>query len=54
MRRFLWSKGLPIGIVAFWIIMMGLLMGKVYFHPADEYLEVDGDLLQGFQNRVCP
>ncbi len=35
------SKGLSIGIVAFWIIMMGLLVGKVYFHPADEYLEPD-------------
>lgn len=39
MGRFLWSKGLSIGIVAFWILMMGLLVGKVYFHPADEYLE---------------
>jgi hypothetical protein len=41
MGRLLWSKGLSIGIVAFWIIMMGLLVGKVYFHPADEYLEPD-------------
>jgi hypothetical protein len=41
MGRFLWSKGLSLGIVAFWIIMMGLLVGKVYFHPADEYLEPD-------------
>ena len=39
MGRLLWSKGLSIGIVAFWIIMMGLLVEKVYFHPADEYLE---------------
>ena len=39
MGRFPWSKGLSIGIVAFWIIMMGLLVEKVYFHPADEYLE---------------
>jgi hypothetical protein len=39
MGRLLWSKGLSIGIVAFWIIMMGLLVEKVYFHPADEYME---------------
>ncbi|MCK5554160.1 MAG: hypothetical protein KAJ09_13500, partial [Deltaproteobacteria bacterium] len=39
MPRLLWSKGLSIGIVTFWIIMMGLLVEKVYFHPADEYLE---------------
>jgi hypothetical protein len=39
MVRFLWSKGLSIGIVAFWITMMGLLVGKIYFHPVDEYLE---------------
>jgi hypothetical protein len=39
MRRFLWSKGFPIGIVAFWIIMMGLQVRKVYFHPVDDYLE---------------
>ena len=35
----LWSKGLSIVIVAFWITMMGLLVEKVYFHPVDEYLE---------------
>lgn len=39
MRRLLWSKGLPIGIVAFWIMMMGLQIRKVYFHPVDEYME---------------
>ncbi len=39
MGHFPWSKGLSIGIVAFWITMMGLLVEKVYFHPADEYLE---------------
>ena len=39
MGRLPWSKGLPIGIVVFWIIMMGLLVEKVYFHPGDEYLE---------------
>ncbi len=39
MGRISWSKGLSIAIVAFWIIMMGLLVERVYFHPADEYLE---------------
>jgi hypothetical protein len=39
MGGLMWSKGLSVGIVAFWIIMMGLLVEKVYFHPADEYLE---------------
>ena len=39
MPRLLWSKGLSVGIVIFWIIMMGLLVEKVCFHPADEYLE---------------
>lgn len=39
MGRLLWSKGLSIGIVAFWIIMMGLLVEKLYFHPTDEYME---------------
>ena len=41
MGRLLWSKGLSIGIVAFWLIMIGLLVGKIYFHPADEYMEPD-------------
>ena len=39
MGHFPWPKGLSIGIVAFWITMMGLLVEKVYFHPAGEYLE---------------
>ena len=39
MGRLPWSKGLSIGIVTFWITMMGLLVEKVYFHPADEFLE---------------
>ncbi len=39
MARISWSKGLSIAIVAFWIIMMGRLVEKVYFHPAEEYLE---------------
>ncbi len=39
MARLFWSRGLSIGIVAFWIIMMGLLVQSIYLNPADEYLE---------------
>jgi len=49
MGRFFWSKGLSIGIVAFWMIMMGLLVERVYFNPADEYLEPEAI---GSENRI--
>jgi transglutaminase-like putative cysteine protease len=49
MGRLIWPKGLSIGIVAFWVIMMWLLVERVYFNPADEYLEPEAI---GSENRI--